>query len=123
MSKEKMHDCNCEENVENMEDCGCDCGCDCGDEHDHDDCGCGCGDHESLVVELEDENGNIVPCEVVDQFDYKDNDYVLVQNPEDGSVYLFKVVGEGEEGELIIPEDDEFEEVSKYYEQSLEEEE
>lgn len=123
MSKEKLHDCNCEENTEKLEDCGCGCGCDCSDEHDHDDCGCGCGDHESLVVELEDENGNIVPCEVVEQFDYKDNEYVLVQNPEDGSVYLFKVIGEGEEGELVIPEDEEFEEVSKYYESTLEEEE
>ncbi|SKA72762.1 Protein of unknown function [Clostridium sp. USBA 49] len=111
MSEEKLHNSCCEEDT-------CDCGC---GEHEHVE-GCDCGhDHGAMIVDLEDENGNIVSCEVVDGFTYKENDYVLVQNPEDGSVYLFKVVGE--EGELVIPEDDEFEEVSKYYEQSLEEEE
>lgn len=110
MDKEHLHDCGCDSH--NEEGCGCGCGC---DEHDH--------DHESLIVDLEDENGNIVPCEIVDGFTYKENEFVLVQNPEDGAVYLFKVVGEGEESELIIPDDEEFEEVSKYYESSLENEE
>jgi uncharacterized protein YrzB (UPF0473 family) len=107
MDNEKLHQCGCEDN-----DCGC-------HEHgEHEGCGCGCGEHEheSLIVDLEDENGNLVQCEVVDGFEYKDNEYVLVQNPNDGSIYLFKVVGEGEEGELVIPEDEEFEEVSAYYE-------
>jgi uncharacterized protein YrzB (UPF0473 family) len=94
---------------------GCDC---CGHDHEgHEDCDCGCDhEHGNMVVDLEDENGNIVPCEIVDGFNFKDNEYVLVQNPEDGSTYLFKVQGEGEDGELIIPDDDEFEEVSAYYE-------
>lgn len=107
----------------NLDSCGCEnhdsCGCgdhasnECGD---HDSCDCGCDEHENLVVDLEDENGNIVQCEIVDGFNFKDNEYVLVQNPEDGSTYLFKVQGEGESGELIIPEDEEFDEVSAYYE-------
>jgi uncharacterized protein YrzB (UPF0473 family) len=100
--------------------------CCCHDEHsEHDECGCGCGcgENEALIVDLEDENGNMVSCEIVDQFTYKENDYVLVQNPEDGSVYLFKVVGEGEEGELVIPDDEEFDEVSTYYDSLSEEEE
>jgi uncharacterized protein YrzB (UPF0473 family) len=132
MDKEKLHECGCEEEKE--ETCGCGCGCDdeveeegcgcgCDDEGCEDEgCGCGCGDHEAMVVDLEDENGNIVSCEIVDQFEFKENDYVLVQNPNDGSVYLFKVVGEGDDGELVIPEDEEFDEVSAYYE-SLESEE
>lgn len=101
MDKEKMH------------------GCGCGDE------GCNCGEHEheAMVVELEDENGNVVSCEVVDGFEYKDNEYALVQNPEDGSVYLFKVVGEGEEGELVVPDDEEFDEATAYYESLIEDEE
>lgn len=110
MDNEKLHQCGCEDN---------DCGCHEHGEHgEHEGCGCGCGEHEheSLIVDLEDENGNLVQCEVVDGFEYKDNEYVLVQNPNDGSIYLFKVVGEGEEGELVIPEDEEFEEVSAYYE-------
>ena len=85
-------------------------------------CGCGCED-EALIVDLEDENGNTVPCEMVDKFSYKENEYVLVQNPEDDSVYLFKVVVTGEESELVVPEDAEFEEVSSYYEGRLEKEE
>lgn len=102
MDKENLHECGCEDES----------------------CGCGCGDHEheSLIVELEDENGNVVSCEVVDGFEYKDNEYALVQNSEDGSVYLFKVVGEGEEGELVVPDDEEFDEVTKYYESLSEEE-
>lgn len=116
MNDEKLHDCGCEDNT---------CGCGCGEhEHEHEGEGCGCGhDHgsEPMIVDLEDESGNVVSCEVVDGFNYKDNDYVLVQNPEDGSVYLFKVVGE--EGELVVPEEAEFEEVSKFYEESLEDEE
>lgn len=100
---------------EKLENCGCQ------DEG----CGCGCQDHghEALVVELEDENGNVIPCQVVDGFEYKGNEYALVQNPEDEAVYLFKVVGEGDEGELVIPEEDEFKEVTDYYETLLEEEE
>ena len=103
------HSCN-----EEHESCGC------GDNHEG--CGCGCED-EALIVDLEDENGNIVPCEMVDKFKYKDNEYVLVQNPEDDSVYLFKVAGSDEDSELVIPEDEEFEEVSSYYESQLEKEE
>ena len=76
-----------------------------------------------MIVDLENENGEIVPCEVVDEFTFNEQDYVLVQNPEDGSMYLFKVVGEGEEGELVVPDDEEFQAASAYYEQLMEEEE
>lgn len=120
MDNEKMHSCGCGEQDH----------CDCGEhEHNHDHCGCdddacGCGhEHGAMLVDLEDENGNVVQCEVVDGFQYKDNDYVLVQNPEDGSVYMFKVVGEGDEGELVVPEDAEFEEVTAYYQSTFSEEE
>jgi hypothetical protein len=118
MTDEKM------KNNHEEEHCGCGCGCgdnvesDCGC-NEEEGCGCGCEDHEhgSMVVDLEDENGNVVACEVVDGFTYKESDYILVQHPEDGSVFLFKV--EGEQGELVIPDDAEFDEVSKYYEESL----
>lgn len=104
--------------------CGDNCGCDCGGhehEHEHDGCDCGCGE-EAMIVDLENENGEIVPCEVVDEFTFNEQPYVLVQNPEDGSMYLFKVVGEGDEGELIVPDDEEFKQASAYYEQLMEEE-
>lgn len=104
--------------------------CCCGDnDHDHEhnhDCGCGCGeehehDQEAILVDLEDEEGNVVTCEVVDNFNYKDNDYAVVENPEDEAIYLFKVVGDSEDSELQIPSDEEFEEVRAYYETLLEE--
>ncbi len=117
--------CGCGEN----QGCGCgdNDGCGCGDheQDEHDGCGCGCGcgegEGEALTVDLEDENGNVVPCEIVDGFTYKDNEYALVQNPEDDSIYLFKVVGDEETGELIIPEDEEFAEVTAYYENMIKE--
>lgn len=114
MDKEKMNNLNNENegcccHEDNHEECGCGCGCDC-------------GEHEAMVVDLEDENGNIISCEIVDEFTYKENEYVLVQNPDDGSVYLFKVVGEGEEGELVVPDDEEFDDVSAYYERLCSEE-
>lgn len=107
-------------------------GCCCGEEKQHDhnegDCGCGCGcddhghDHEALVVDLEDENGNVIQCEIVDGFLYEENEYALVQNPDDGSIYLFKVVGDDEVGELVVPEDEEYEAARAYYEQLIESE-
>ena len=131
MNEEKNISCGTEENEgcgcgEN-EGCGCsghdheNDGCGCGG-HEDEGCGCGCGEGEALTVDLEDENGNVVPCEIVDGFTYKDNEYALVQNPEDDSIYLFKVIGDEETGELVIPEDEEFAEVTAYYEEMIKEE-
>lgn len=106
--------CNSEENT-----CGCgghdhdhECGCGCGDNHDH---GCGCGDDEAFVIELEDDNGNTIACPVIDVFEYENNEYLLAQNPEEDSVYLFKTQGE----ELVVPEEEEFDRVSSYYQDVL----
>lgn len=104
-------------------------GCGCGEGHKHhnhegEGCGCGCDDHdhEALIVDLEDENGNVIQCEIVDGFLFEENEYALVQNPEDGSIYLFKVVGDDETGELVVPEDGEYEAARAYYEQLIESE-
>ena len=91
-------------------------GCGCGHDHDSHGCGdnCGCGEHEHehFVVDLEDDNGNVISCPIVDAFEFEENEYVLAQNPEDESVYLFRST---EEGELIVPEEDEFDKVTEYY--------
>lgn len=94
-------------------------GCGCGHDHDHehDDCDCGCGE-ESFIIDLEDENGNVVSCPIIDAFEFEDNEYILAQNPEDDSVYMFKSVGE----ELVVPEEEEFNRVSTYYNEELVEE-
>lgn len=91
-------------------------GCGCGHDHDSHGCGdnCGCGEHEHehFVVDLEDDNGNVISCPIVDAFEFEENEYVLAQNPEDESVYLFRST---EEGELIVPEEAEFDKVTEYY--------
>ena len=108
---------------EKKDGCGCNDECGCGHEHNHEhECNCGCED-EIPVVDLEDENGNVISCEVVDEFTYNESQFILVQNPEDDSVYLFKVVGEGEEAGLVVPEDEEFEAASAYYQELMEKEE
>ena len=81
--------------------------CGCGDN-----CGCGEHEHEHFVVDLEDDNGNVLSCPIVDAFEFEENEYVLAQNPEDESVYLFRST---EEGELIVPEEAEFDKVTEYY--------
>lgn len=116
--EENKKGCCCGHNEEKEHEC-------CGGhnhDHDHEECGCGCGEHETLTVELEDENGNVIQCEIVDGFMYNDNEYALVQNPDDGSIYLFKVVGDDEVGELVVPEDDEYEAAREYYEGLIEKE-
>ena len=91
-------------------------GCGCGYNHEEHGCGdnCGCGEHEHehFVVDLEDDNGNVLSCPIVDAFEFEENEYVLAQNPEDESVYLFRST---EEGELIVPEEAEFDKVTEYY--------
>ena len=103
MDKEKLHDCSEEEGCNCHED-SCGCGCDCG-----------CDDVEQRYVDFEDEEGNIVSYEIVDELEYNGNEYVLVQNPEDNSVYILKANSEDPE-ELEIPTEEEFEEVSSYLE-------
>ncbi|MGG7176618.1 DUF1292 domain-containing protein [Clostridium paraputrificum] len=96
----------------------CGCGHDhegCGHDHDHDHEGCGCGEHESFVIDLEDENGNVVSCPIIDAFEYEGTEYVLAQNQEDESVYMFRAEGE----ELVVPEEAEFEKVAAYYNDEL----
>lgn len=105
--------------------CGCghnhnhgDEGCGCGHNHEHDHEGCGCGhdhDEESFVIDLEDDNGNVVSCPIIDAFEFEGNEYVLAQSPEDDSVYMFK----SENDELIVPEEEEFNRVSTYYNEEL----
>lgn len=92
---------------------GCGCGHDHGDDHGHAE-----GEFQHLVVDLEKEDGSVVTCDIVDTFEFKDTEYVLVEDPE-GEVFLFKAVGDDEDGELIVPDEEEFDEVKKYYEEVL----
>lgn len=121
MDKE-LNKCGCHGEEENG--CGCghnhdDNGCGCGHDHGHDHEGCGCGEEEeSFVIDLEDDNGNIVSCPIIDAFDFEEKEYVLAQSPEDDSVYMFRADGE----ELVVPDEEEFDRVATYYNQELVEE-
>lgn len=103
-----------------LEKCGCNseegsCGCG-GHHHDEDhECGCGCNDEENFVIDLEDENGNVVTCPIIDEFEYEGKAYYLAQNPEEDSVYLFRL----DEDELVVPDEEEFDRVSAYYQDEL----
>ncbi|MGL5648674.1 MAG: DUF1292 domain-containing protein [Clostridium sp.] len=100
--------------------CGCHdgesegCGCKSGE-------GCGCGEHEheheheSFVVDLVDDEGKEISCPIIDAFEFEGNEYVLAQNPDDDSVFMFRA----EDEELVVPEEEEFDRVAKYYNESL----
>ncbi|GAA0177277.1 hypothetical protein SH2C18_05380 [Clostridium sediminicola] len=75
-----------------------------------------------IEIEIEDIDGRMIPCEIVDGFLFKSNEYALVKNKENNTVYLFKVMGDDDEAELVIPEEKEFKEASLYYEKLVEEE-
>ena len=118
MTKELDKCCNTEENEEHK---GCGDNCGCGHDHEHEgDCGddCGCGEDESFVVDLENEDGSVLSCPIIDAFQFEDNEYILAQNPDEDSVYLFRST---ESGELEVPDEVEFDRVSEYYSQLADE--
>lgn len=43
-------------------------------------------------------NGNVVTCPIIDEFEYEGKAYYLAQNPEEDSVYLFRL----DEDELVV---------------------
>lgn len=84
--------------------------CSCNHDEDHE---CDC--EEGYTIDLEDENGNVISCPIIDEFEYEGKEYYLAQNVEDESVYMFKLIGE----ELVVPEEEEFDKVSTYYNEVL----
>ena len=100
--------------------CGDNCGC--GDVHEHEgECGedCGCDEHENFVVDLENEDGSVLSCSIIDAFQFEENEYILAQHPEEDSIYLFRST---ESGELEVPDEAEFDRVSAYYSELADEE-
>ena len=88
----------------------------------HDECGCGCGhdcDEEVPMVYYEREDGTEVGLPIVDSFEYKDVEYVVVEDEDQESSYIFTVV-ENDGEETLEPIDDaNFDEVADYYESLL----
>jgi len=113
--------CNCSDDAE-----GCNCsddteGCACGNDHDHEhhDHDHDHGDHVHTVT-FENEDGTTEEYPIVDEFEIDGVVYVLVMNA-DETVTPLRV--EGEEGELIFLNEEEFEAVSEAYSNLIEDDE
>lgn len=97
-------------------------GCDCVD----DDCDCGCGEQEEEIITLTLEDGTEIECAVIAIFPIDDKDYIALlplENIEDGEVYLYRYE-EHEDGTfdlLSIETDNEYEEVTKVFDEILDE--
>ena len=76
-------------------------------------------DIDTLFIDLEDENGNMISCPIIDQFEYEEKVYVFAQSPEDDSLYIFRVEGEGEYAEVVYLDEEEFDRVATYYNEEL----
>lgn len=73
---------------------------------------------EVQEVELEDEEGNVVTFAIDEWFEYKDRLYAVLIDEDDEAV-LFRVEeDEEEEMRFINPDEEEFEEVAKFYEEN-----
>ncbi|WP_398439413.1 DUF1292 domain-containing protein [Sedimentibacter sp.] len=102
-------------------DCGCGDGCD----HDHDECECGCG-HEEDIMTITLEDGTEVECAIIAIFPVGEKDYIALLplvNEEEGEVYLygFEEYEDGSFELLTIESDDEYEEVTKAFDEILDE--
>lgn len=100
--------------------------CNCGDE---DECGCGCGcdhDHEEEIMTITLEDGTEMECAIIAIFPAGDKDYIALlplQNQEDGEVYLygFQEYEDGTFELLSIESDEEYEVVTKAFDEILDE--
>lgn len=103
-------------------------GCDCGDD-DGCECGCGCDhdhEHEEEIMTITLEDGREIECAIIAIFPVEDKDYIALlplENQEDGEVYLygFQEFEDGSFELLSIESDKEYEEVTKAFDEILDE--
>lgn len=102
-----------------LHECGCGCGDDCGCDD-----GCDCHDEEIMTLTLED--GTEIECAVIAVFPVEEKEYIALlplENQEDGEVFLYGYA-EDEDGEfelLSIESDEEYENVTKAFDEILDE--
>ena len=85
------------------EECTCDDNCNCTDEH----CDCSRGEHEPLIIEMEDVNGEKVKVQVVGTFDDNGKSYAIVNDLDnEENSYIFEVQST-EQGDMLVSIDDE----------------
>ncbi len=83
-------------------------------------------EEENNIIEILDEEGNVIKCELYDIIEFEDNQYAILidteSDEEDPEMVLMRFVEEnGESYFETIEDDEEFERVSEYVE-NLEEE-
>ena len=86
-------------------------------------------EEERDIVTFSDDEGNEFELEVIDYFDYEDEEYAVLINPEqandeeaeDTEVYIMKIVVDGEYEEFVAADDDKMDALSAIVEQRLEE--
>lgn len=100
--------------------------CECGEDDDCE-CGCGCGhDHEEEVMTITLEDGTEVECAIIAIFPVGEKEYIALlplENQEDGEVYLygFEEFEDGTFELLSIESDEEYEGVTKAFDEILDE--
>jgi uncharacterized protein YrzB (UPF0473 family) len=110
------HDCGCTD----KDDCDCsdDC-CDCGHDHDH-------GDTDSeTTITMTDAEGNEYEFMLYDEFDYKEETYLLLMTLDDKEpeLVIVKVVeGDDDNDSLMSVDDEEYDEVFAEYQRLCDEE-
>ena len=104
-------------------------GCGCGDEEEACGCGCGCDhdhEHEEEIMTITLEDGREMECAIIAIFPVEDKDYIALlplENQEDGEVFLygFQEFEDGSFELLSIESDKEYEEVTKAFDEILDE--
>lgn len=98
------------------------CGCECGDD------GCDCGhDHDGEeIITLTLEDGTDIECAVISVFQAEEKDYIALlplDNIEEGEVFLygFKEYDDGSIDLISIESDDEYDAVTKAFDEILDE--
>jgi len=99
----------------------CNCGCD-------DECGCddGCDCHDEEIMTLTLEDGTEIECAVIAVFPVEEKEYIALlplENQEDGEVFLYGYEEDEEGGfELVsIESDEEYDAVTKAFDEILDE--
>lgn len=87
-------------------------------DHEHDELCEDCGDFELQEIELIDDEGNAAKFLIDEWFDYNGKMYAVAVSAEnEDDALLFRVEEEGETMNFYTPDEEEFDEVSKYYEE------
>jgi uncharacterized protein YrzB (UPF0473 family) len=117
MDDKELFGCACE---------GEDCDCNYDEFDDECGCGCGCGDHEEEIMTISLEDGTEVDCAIIAIFPVDEKDYIallpLDGNEEEGEVFLYEFKEDDDGIKLMsIESDEEYESVTKAFDEILEE--